>query len=231
MQKTRKIMQKNPTKEVKGVTLTWSEIDQKWEFPVPESAQVRLLLDETTGKFLPVLNHGNMIFRQREATAPDGTRLIEQTVFRDTPAATPESIAEQKRAIIAQQLQAKLQLWESIVNLRPVFVGGLFITMCAAFWAIFSAVDAMAGMIAKAAVLALTELAYFAVWIVGGLVLLFVVRFAVSLLFSSKNPETETPQPIQTPDKEGDVIINVQRGSGFFGAQSSPAQQIVSNRQ
>lgn len=230
MQKIRKIMQKNPTKEVNGVTLTWSDADRKWEFPVPESAQIRLLLDETTGKFLPVLNHGNMIFRQREATAPDGTRIIEQTVFRDTQAATPESIAEQKRAIIAQQLQVKLQFWESLVHLRPLFVLGAFVTMCASLWAIFSAVDAMAGMIAKSVVLALTEVAYFAVWIVGGLALLFIVRFAVRHLFSSQEPETETLQPIQTPEKEGDVIINVQRGSGFFGAQSSPAQQIVSNR-
>lgn len=103
--------------------------------------------------------------------------------------------------------------------------------MCASLWAIFSAVDAMAGMIAKSVVLALTELAYFGVWIIGVFVLLFVVRFAVSLLFTSKNPEIETLQPIQTPEKEGDVIINVQRGSGFFGAQSSPAQQIISNRQ
>lgn len=233
MRHTRKDMQKSSTKEVNGVTLNWSDVDQKWEFPVPESAQVRLLLDESTGKFLPVLNHGSMVFRQREATAPDGTRIIEQTVFRDTQEATPETLAAQKRAILARQLEAKLQLWESLVQLRPLIVGGMFVTMCAAFWAVFSAVDAMAGMIAKSVVLALTELAYFAVWIVGGLAVLFIVRAVVLYAFSSRAASTAEDIPVgqqaQETAKDGNINVIIQQGGGLFGAQS-PAQQILTNR-
>lgn len=234
MQNIRKSMHNHKTKEVNGITLNWSEADKKWELPLPESAPHRLLLDETTGKFLPVLNHGSMVFRQREATAPDGTRIIEQTMFRDnTQAATPETIEAQKLAILARQLEAKLQLWESLVQMRPIFVGGMFITMCAAFWAVFSAVDAMAGMIAKSVVLALTELAYFAVWIVGGMAVLFIVYWVVKHAFSGKQSQDVTQdfatQETQEAPKEGNINIIVQQGGGLFGAQS-PAQQILTNR-
>jgi len=220
-------------KEVNGIMLNWSEADQRWELPLPESAPHRLLLDEATGKFLPVLNHGSMVFRQREATAPDGTRIIEQTMFRDTQAATPETIEAQKRAIIARQLEAKLQLWESVVQLRPLVVGGMFIAMCAALWSVVSAVDAMAGMIAKAVVLALTELAYFVVWIIGGLAVLFIVRAVVLYAFSGRRAQPIEQdfavQEAQEAAKEGNINIIVQQGGGLFGAQS-PAQQILSNR-
>lgn len=233
MQNIRKSMHNHKTKEVNGITLNWSEADKRWELPLPESAPHRLLLDETTGKFLPVLNHGSMVFRQREATAPDGTRIIEQTMFRDTQAATPETIEAQKLAILARQLEAKLQLWESLVQLRPLFVGGMFIAMCVACYSVVSAVDAMAGMIAKAVVLALTELAYFAVWIVGGLAVLFIVYWAVKYAFSGEQSQDIEQdfamQETQEAPKEGNINIIVQQGGGLFGAQS-PAQQILTNR-
>jgi len=221
------------TKKVGDLVLVWSEPEKKWAIPMPESAQAKLLLDEATGLFEVRLNPENLIFRQRTATANDGTTLVQQELFRDTQAATPETIEAQKRAIIARQLEAKLQLWESVVQLRPLVVGGMFIAMCAALWSVVSAVDAMAGMIAKAVVLALTELAYFVVWIIGGLAVLFIVRAVVLYAFSGRRAQPIEQdfavQEAQEAAKEGNINIIVQQGGGLFGAQS-PAQQILSNR-
>lgn len=234
MQQNFKVLEQNKPgkKYLNGVELIWSEPDQLYMFPMPEQAKHRLLLDEKTGTFFPVMNGEQMMYREREATAPDGTTMRETVIFRDAATITEADLEQQRLVARALRIRWQIETLETLVKMRPVFVAGLFISMLCFFWNLIQAMNANAKIVAVAASSALAEVLHvgmYAVGILGGILLL---RFILPIIFSIGSEE-EAELQYQTekqPQKTGDVIINVQQGNGVFGSQSE-AQQIVTNRE
>jgi hypothetical protein len=218
------------TKQVNGIELQWSEHDQKYYFPVPEQAQIKLLWDDETDKFLPVINSNNVVFRQRQATGADGTVLVEQVIYRDPEHVTQETLAQQRSLILAKELEWRVQMWETLINLRPFVVVGLFVCVVAFFYSLVCGLNAMAGIITVGAAEALSEVLYFGVWVVGILAFCIVLRYGVPIIFSGKksHEDQEVFQPQAAAKSEGDINITVNRGTGF--SNQSHAQNMVDNR-
>lgn len=220
-------------KVVNGVTLHWSEPEQMFMFPMPEKAKLKLLFHEQTGTFLPVNKDDNILMREREATAPDGTKLHERIIYRDPQDITALTLEQHKNLIAARRLQWQSETWETIVQMRPLLVLGLVGSAAAFFWNLICAIPAAATGVAVQAGLALAEITYYAVWAVSLIAAGLALKFIAPLLFRSSGSSYETATgeypSAGNGSQGGDVIINVQQGTGQFGSQSE-AQKIVNTR-
>lgn len=221
-------------KAVNGVDLVWSPEHEMYMLPMPQTSKFTFLFDEQHGAFLPVLNPENMVMREREATAPDGTRLRETVVFRQPDSITELDVQNQRNLVTMRRLQWQAETWESIVKFRPMFVMGFFVTIIFFFYNVILAMNGTAALVGLATGTALAELSYYAVWGLGILAAAIVIRYAVPAILNSRSVSFSSgyESPVsgaETTRQSGDVVINVQQGNGLFGSQSE-AQRIVTNR-
>lgn len=217
-------------KVVNGVTLIYSEQDKMFAYPLPEGSEVRFLLDEDRGTFIPVQNNPSPLFRERKVTAPDGTVIVERIIYRDPREVDDLTIEEYKKFVLAKELQTKREYWELIRSFKWVFVLGLMVSAGVFFWNFLGAVAEGAAVIAQYANMAFAEAAYYLVW--GACILfgLLVIRFALPLIFRPSAPTFEYNDPSGAETcGGGDIHINVQQEIGRRNSPSE-AQRILTNR-
>lgn len=222
-------------KIVNGVPLKWNEPYKMFQYPMPANAELQLLYDEEKGIFLPVNPKADILSREREATTPEGFRIREKIIYREPKDITPLTLEEQRRLVTARRLQWQAETLETLIQFRPLLVIGILACAVAFFWSLAQAMSGAATMVAAQASLALAEAAYWATWALVCFVVVLALRFGVPLLFRSYGTSTQTElyaacdTATKNGSQGGDVIINVQQGTGTFGSQSE-AQKIVNTR-
>lgn len=219
-------------KVVNGLELVWSPDDRMFMFPMPQASSLKLLWDEQHGIFKPVPTGEQMLYRERQATAPDGATFRERIIYRDTTQVTARTVEQQKQINRQLRLQWQAEIWETLIAFRPLFIVGLFVGLIAFVWHLVIAVAGAAVLIGQQIGLALAELSYYAAWAGGLFVGALVLKYAIPLAFRSQT-DVESTIPTATAtgyDAGPGVTINVQQGNGSFGSQSE-AQRIVNGRQ
>ena len=223
------------SKQVNGVDLVWSPEHEMYMLPMPEKSKFMFLFDEEHGALLPVINPNNMVFREREATAPDGTHLRERVVYRQAETITDFDLQNHRNLVTAKRLQWMAESWDTLVKFRPVFVLGVFATMIAFFYNVILALNGTAAMVGAATGTALAELSYYAVWGAGIFLTVVFLRYAVPAVINRSAASFSVgyeAENMATPNgaQVGDVTINIQQGNGAFGSQSE-AQKIINKRE
>lgn len=218
-------------KRLVTVELEWSPADRTFVFPMPESARLKLLWDDQNGYLKPVPVGEQMLFRERQATAADGTMFRERIIYRDTSQVTPRTVEQQKLINTALRLQWQREVLETLIAFRPLLIVGLFVGLIVLVWNLCLAVAAAGTLIGEQIGLALAELAYYAAWGVGILACGLLLKYAVPLVFRSRTDADVSPTAAGSsgPENNHGVTINVQQGGGQFGSQSE-AQNIVNGR-
>ena len=224
------VFEQQTTINVNGVELVFYPEEQMYGYPMPQGSTLKILYDQKSGQFLPVTNSTNALFRERMATAPDGSTLRERVIYRDPKTITDLTIEEQHKLARLRKAQWQAETWETINLLRPVFVIGLAITMVVFFFQVISALGELATLVATRAAMALADITPYAVYLTFVLLTLIVLRFALPAIFRKRVIDVDESI---TKDAGGGVNINVQYGPGQFGSQyntESEAQRFLSNR-
>jgi len=220
-------------KVVNGVSLSWNEPLQMYQYPMPEKSKMQLFYDDEKGIFVPVNPDADILSREREATTPEGFKLREKIIYREPKDITALTLEDQKRLVMARRLQWQAETLETVIQFRPWLALGIFVCTIAFFWNLFFAMAGAASLIAAQASLALAEAAYWATWALVVFVAILALRFGVPLVFRSYSADQQTEYAASNKygksGTNGDIVINVQHGTGQFGSQSE-AQNIVSNR-
>lgn len=224
------IQENAKVRKVNGVTLHWSEGYQKWAAEMPETAKMDLVLDEDSGQLMPVMKGSIVLQRFRQVTMPDGTVVMEMTIYGDELEAQKLANEKALRQAELERNLFKLETWKTIRQTRPLLVVGLVGIIGTFFYNVCTAIASTAGLVGVNVGLALAELAYFAVWGVGGLLAAMVLKFVVPLIFRKSAPVNADilpaePMP-QQPARDGDINVIINRNTGG----NLTAQDIVTNR-
>lgn len=216
-----------PTKQHEGVTLTWSPMHNAYQFPLPNPGKVALILDEQTGKFVPAFADRASLIYEEKTAEKDGISFTQKRVYQ------PDGISYNLSDVEAARLRRNVAALEFQVGLIETLSGAKPLIQLAVIAIIVSGGVAiafgfwnMAYLIGQEAALAVAEISYYAVWILGSIIAIFGIRFLWPILWR-KQPETyefEAATPMQSAQEPQSINININQ------AANSGAQWLVNNR-
>lgn len=226
------------TKEYKGLTLVWSPEDQRYMLPLPsmELPQQKTLFDEPTGSFIQVtINDPAFIYRDRTATAPDGTVLQERIFIGRDRFGKQVEIPDPdfQKALLSSKIQGlKLQMAEAAQMTIPLFFIGVIVCAISFFWTLAEQAGMIAKSFATGSLTAMSEIGYLVAWVAGLLVLGVVLWFVVPAVFRAAR-RTAEPAPVAAMDAPKtdtqttatNIVVNNIHGSG------NTAQDFVSRKE
>lgn len=231
------------TKAVNGLILVWSEELERFVLPVGKESPFQIIFDEPSGQLIQIQN-ADFIYRDRTASAPDGTTIREQVFIgripKKKPGAQDVEFEEvylpdpevQKRMIAAKIREAKLVFIQHLIAVNQAFFVGALISVGFFFWYLIDSIGIIAASFATGASPAIAEFGYFFVWGVGLVVVGFVAKYTLPALFRRRGEYFEE-DPVSTSGsgrEEQTINITVNQGSRTGGNNSS-AQGFVDNRQ
>jgi len=211
------------TKEHRGLTLVWSEPDQRFMLPQPDGARAKTLFDDATETFYQVtINDPDFVYRDRTATAPDGTTMRERLyIFKDGNRVELPDPDAQRALLRARLNEFKLQLVAASQMAVPVVMIGAVVCLISFFWTLAGSAGIIAESFATGSVAAMQEVGYLLAWAVGGLFALAVLYYGVPALFRMRrttatdydDPVTPT-RPANEQTSTTNIVVNHITGSG-----------------
>lgn len=220
------------TKTVNGLTLVWSESDNRFMLPIQDEGQKKILWDEQSNVFIEVMiQNASFIYRDRTATKTDGTTIQERLLIGKNAAGQQVEIADPeflKQVILSKKLEFQKQLIESAQSASGFFLVGLIITIVMFFWELVSSLSLVAESFALGSKEAMNEVGYFLSWIAGILVIVLLAKFLVPLIWRTsmssfvstieESQDASTQQPVTNIN-----VTHIQNGG-------HSAQDFINNR-
>ena len=105
------------TKSVNGLTLVWSEPDNRFMVPLPEpeKAGTKILWDDDANVFFQIaITNPSFVYRDRTATSPDGTTIQERILIGRDKTGEQIEIPDPeflKTLVLSKKLQLQKHLW------------------------------------------------------------------------------------------------------------------------
>lgn len=221
------------TKEHKGLTLVWSEPDKMFMVPQPEGAQSKILFDDEHDTFIQVtITDPSFVYRDRTATAPDGTQLRERLyIFKDGNRVELPDPDAQRALLTARINEFKLQLVGASQLAVPVVAIGAAVCLLSFFWTLAGSAGIIAESFATGSVAAMHEVGYLLAWAVGGIIGFAILYYGVPALFRMRSASaTDYDDPVAPRSATNEqasttnIVVNHITGSG------NTAQDYINRR-
>lgn len=226
------------TREYNGLTLIWSPEDERFMLPLPtmEVPKQKILFDEPTNTFIQItIDNPAFVYRDRTATAPDGTVLQERIFIGRDKAGNTVEIPDpdfQKALIVSEGQKLRLQLLNAAQMSIPVFVIGVLVCLVSFFWSLAGSLGMVAESFATGSVVAMKEVGYLLAWgagiLVGGLILWHVVPALFRMRTTSTDYDTATATGTEQTASTHITVNNI-TGSGNTGTGNT-AQDYINGR-
>lgn len=219
------------TKDFNGVTLVWSEDDNRFILPMPEKSKFKFILDEESGTILQVvMNDPDVYYRETISTAADGSTVHNRVFAGKKMNANGEEIPdpEHEKALIDAKI---LQMRKTLVTgagaaVSLTIIGGL-VSIGYFFYYLIVGIEPLVASFTTGSVLAMTEIGYYGIWVVGFLVVGFLLKFGLPALLSSGNDDVQDYRTgTGSPQNDASVNITVNQNTGA----GNGAQAFVNNR-
>lgn len=229
------------TKNWNGIPLVWEPDFNRYMLPLPEpeKAKKKILFDETTGTFIQIMIDNPLFYyRDRTATAPDGTVLNERVFIGKDRKGDVIEIGDPyfQRALIENK---KLMIMKHAVDLSGAMVGvfaiGVIVAMIAFFWNLVKSAGIMAEAFAAGSVASMMVVGSYAAWIIGLVIAGFLLKYSIPMLFR-RNPSTDSDSSGESwfgsgsgsdgDDEKTTIIVQNIRGSD----NTNGAQNYVNGR-
>lgn len=226
------------TREYNGLTLVWSPEDSRFMLPLPDMTEPKrkILFDEEANTFIQIIiDNPAFVYRDRTATAPDGTVLQERIfIGRDKDGNTVEIPDPdfQKALIFSEGQKLRLQLLNAAQLSVPVFVLGVIVCLLTFFWNLAGSLGMVAESFATGSMTAMNEVGYLLAWGAGVLVAALALWYVVPALFRMRTTSTDygTATPTGTEQTSTtNITVNNITGSGNTGAGNT-AQDYINGR-
>lgn len=222
------------TREYKGMTLVWSPEDARYMVPLPtmEMPKTKILFDEPTEQFLQItIDNPSFVYRDRKATAPDGTILQERIFIGKDKTGNTVELPDpdfQRALLVTEGQKLRLQIIQAAQMSVPVFLVGVVVCMISFFWNLAGSVGLMAESFATGSLTAMSEVGYLLAWGVGILVACLVLYYVVPALFRMRSTSFDTPTATGTADANQqtatNIVVNNIQGGG------NTAQDYINGR-
>lgn len=218
------------TMEHNGLTLVWSEPDGRFMLPQPEGAKSKILFDDTARTFIQVtITNPAFVYRDRTATAPDGTTMQERLLIARDKSGNEIEIPDadfQKLILNGKILAFKQRFVEMALGWIPMLYLGVITCMAAFFWNLASAAGLLAKAFATGSAAAITQVGYLFACGAGLLIALLFIWYVVPKLFKVRQiPEVYYTDPNEQPtNNTTNIVVNNIHGSG------NTAQDYINGR-
>lgn len=216
------------TKDFNGTTLVWSEEDGRFILPMPEKSKFKFVFDEDSGTIVQVvIKDPDFYYHETASTAADGSTTRNRVYFgKNNGEAIPDP--EHEKALIdAKVLQMrKTLIYGAGAALSLTIIGGL-VSIGYFFYYLIVGIEPLVASFTTGSVLAMTEIGYYGIWVVGFLVVGLVLKFGLPFLLSSNEDDNQEPRTTSgSPQNDASVNITVNQNTGA----GNGAQAFVNNR-
>lgn len=200
-----------------GMTLHWSEEYKRYLVPFPEpNSALRILYDPETDIYIQVVTNPDLIYRDRTATAPDGTKFTEKIIIESRPLVQMSDVLEQKKK------QVMNSFLDIASGMMPVFFVGFLVTTIWFFIELISNIGLVAEGFASGTVVAMHEFGYLIAWVFGVLLILIIIRYMTPIIFKRRSTDLIEPPPPMS--NSTNIVVNNIRGD------SNSAQDYINKR-
>lgn len=225
------------TMDFNGLTLVWSPDDQRFMLPMPEpeKAGIKYLFDEPTKSFVQVLvNNPDFFYRDRKATAPDGTVLQERILIGKNKQGEVVEIPDpefQSTLVRAELLNLQMSAVKMVQIWLPFFLVGVCITLVAFFWNLAGSAAIVAESFAVGSMEAMKQIGYCLAWGTAVVVAGAFAWYVLPLMFragASSTPTTKRAEATGSPKDQHtttNIVVNHIQGS------EGGAQAFINNRE
>ena len=214
------------TKQHEGVTLQWSPVHNAYQFPLPNPGKVAIILNEETGQFVPAFSDSATLIYEEKTAEKDGVSFTQKRVYQPEGITYSISDVEQLRLKLnVSVLECQVSIIEAITGARHLLKLAIAGVVIAGGVSLAIGFYGMAHVIGEQAAIAVAEISYYAVWILGGIIAAFALRFLWPLLTKRRHGteyEFEAAVPIQEAQQAINININQAAATG--------AQQLINNR-
>lgn len=221
------------TREFNGLTLVWSPEDSRFMLPLPDMTEPKrkILFDESTNSFIQItIDNPSFVYRDRKATAPDGT-VMQEKIFigRDKSGNVVElpDAEFQRQLIVTERQKLWLQLISGAQMSVPLFFIGVVICLISFFWNLAASAGIVAQSFATGSLMAMKEVGYYLAWGFCVLIGAWFLYHVGPILFRARSQPDEysTPGALTNEQKTTtNIVVNNITGTG------NTAQDYINRR-